>query len=255
MLHRSLGSRRVPLNEAVETIGLIAGNGTFPLVFAREARRGGFRVVAVAHRGETDEALESEVDSLVWVRVGQLGKMLRGMRRQGVDRAVMAGGIDKVRSLGSLRPDLRGVLFLRRARAMGDDAILGQLAREFERCGIEIVPSTSLLTELLTPAGPIAGPAVDDRIRRDVRIGCELLGALGPHDVGQGVVVERGVVLAVEAIEGTDALIRRAAELGKGWCGRSQDGQERTGHAFRRAGRGSDYDREHGRGRSGCTGV
>ena len=206
----------MPLSETLETIGLIAGNGTFPLVFAREARRRGFRVVAIAHRGETEEALESEVDSLVWVRVGQLGKMLRGMRRQGVSRAVMAGGIDKARSLGSLRPDLRGVLFLRRVRAKGDDAILRQLAREFERNGIEIVPSTFFLEELMTTPGQIAGPRIDDRVLRDIRLGCAVLGALGPHDVGQGVVVEQGVVLAVEAIEGTDALIRRAGELGNG---------------------------------------
>ncbi|MFT4572169.1 MAG: DUF1009 family protein [Hyphomicrobiaceae bacterium] len=200
----------------METIGLIAGNGTFPLLFAAEARRRGYRVAAVAHRGETPEAIEAEVDTLVWVKVGQLGKMLRTFKKAGVARAVMAGGINKVRSLSSVRPDLRGVLFLRRAVGMGDDSLLRQLAAEFEGEGIQIVPSTLFLERMLARTGTMAGPEPSADALRDIELGRRVLSATGTLDVGQGVVVERGLVLAIEAIEGTDAAVTRAGALGRG---------------------------------------
>jgi DUF1009 family protein len=203
---------------AQKTIGLIAGNGRFPLIFAREARSRGHRITAVAHRGETDEAIEKEVDELVWVRVGQLGKMIRTLKKAGVERAVMAGGIDKVRSLTQLRPDLRGMLFLRHAitTGHGDDAILRALADELEGEGIHVVPSTIFLESLLATPGRIAGPKPSSQALADVKTGCRVLDALGDVDVGQSVVVEHGVVLAVEAVEGTDEAVRRAGRLGRG---------------------------------------
>jgi DUF1009 family protein len=200
----------------MEKIGLIAGNGSFPLIFAREARARGLRVVATAHRGETDEAIEDLVDEIVWIRVGQLGRMIEAFKRAGVERAVMAGGIDKASSLLSLRPDWRGMQLLRRAVGMGDDALLRGLADELARDGIEIVPSTLFLERLVARRGRLAGPRLDAGAREDVRLGCRVLEAVGSLDVGQGVVVENGVVLAIEAIEGTDAAIRRGAGLGRG---------------------------------------
>ncbi|HEY2775653.1 MAG TPA: UDP-2,3-diacylglucosamine diphosphatase LpxI [Candidatus Binatia bacterium] len=204
---------------APETIGLIAGNGSFPLMFAREARARGLRVAAVAHRGETDEAIEGEVDELVWVRVGQLGHLIRALRKAGASRAVMAGGIDKIRSLSQIRPDLRGMLFLRRAiRAggHGDDALLRALATELEKERIEVVPSTLFLERLLATPGRLAGPKPSSQALADVRTGCRVLEAIGSVDVGQSVIVERGVVLAVEAVEGTDEAVKRAGKLGRG---------------------------------------
>lgn len=204
---------------AGEAVGLIAGNGRFPLLFTREARSRGVRVVAVAHRGETDEALEHEADEITWVRVGQLGRMLRALRRAGVKRAVMAGGIDKVRSLTQIRPDLRGMLFLRRtlaAGSRGDDRLLRALADEIEGDGIAVVSSTLFLEHMVATAGAIAGPRPSAQVLADVRAGCRVLAALGDVDVGQSVVVEKGVVLAVEAVEGTDEAIRRAGRLGRG---------------------------------------
>lgn len=212
------GSPKAP-DASREAVGLIAGNGRFPLLLAREARARGVRVVAVAHRGETEEAIEREVDEVTWVRVGQLGKTLRTLRRAGVRRAVLAGGIDKVRSLTQVRPDLRGMLFLRRtlgAGSGGDDRLLRALADEIEGEGIAVVSSTVFLPHLVAPAGAIAGPRPSAQALADVRAGCRVLAALGDVDVGQGVVVERGVVLAVEAVEGTDEAIRRAGHLGRG---------------------------------------
>lgn len=200
----------------MERIGLIAGNGTFPLLFAREARARGVEVVAVAHRGETLPELDRELTRVTWIRVGQVGRMIRTFKRGGVSRVVMCGGINKVKSLAALRPDLRGMRLLARVGSKGDDAILRGLAEEMARCGIEIVPSTIFLERIVVGLGPIAGPPIDDLIRADIALGARVLKATGQLDVGQGVVVEAGVVLAIEAIEGTDAAVRRAADLGRG---------------------------------------
>ncbi len=200
----------------METIGLIAGNGGFPLLFARAARTHGFSVVAVAHRGETDEAIAAEVDHLVWIRVGQIGRAIRAFRRAGVERAVLAGGVNKARSMLSFRPDLRALRLLRQAVRRGDDALLRAFAAEFEREGIRIVPSTLFLDEIVAGCGRIVGPEPDRQARSDIEIGRRVLSAVGSLDIGQCVVVERGVVLAIEAIEGTDETIRRGAALGSG---------------------------------------
>jgi DUF1009 family protein len=200
----------------MEKIGLIAGNGIFPVLFAREARARGYRVVAVAHVGESRGEIDGAADSVDWIRVGQIARMIRVFRREGVRRAVMAGGIDKVRSLSRVRPDWRAVRLLGRTLARGDDELLRGLADELAGDGIEIVPCTMFLERLLFPAGLLAGPALASRAHDDIRLGCRVLAALGAVDVGQSVVVEGGVVLAVEAIEGTDETIRRAGALGRG---------------------------------------
>lgn len=200
----------------MEKIGLIAGNGIFPVLFAREARARGYRVVAVAHVGESRPEIDQAADSVDWIRVGQIAKLVGVFRRAGVRRAVMAGGIDKVRSLSRVRPDWRAVRLLGRTLVRGDDALLRGLADELATDGIEIVPCTTFLERLLFPAGLVAGPAPQPDVLDDIRLGCRVLAALGPLDVGQSVVVEGGVVLAIEAIEGTDEAIRRAGALGRG---------------------------------------
>ncbi|MBC8293658.1 MAG: UDP-2,3-diacylglucosamine diphosphatase LpxI [Proteobacteria bacterium] len=200
----------------MERLGLIAGNGNFPLLFAREASSRGCAVTAVAHRDETDPALAALVDDLSWIRVGQVGRMINCFKQAGVSRAVMVGGINKVRSLASLRPDWRGLRLIAGAAGRGDDALLRALAAELEGEGIEVVSSTLFLDRLLVEAGHVTGPLPSPELLADIRVGCKVLAALGELDVGQSVVVEDGVVLAVEAIEGTDAAARRAGELGRG---------------------------------------
>lgn len=170
----------------------------------------------MAHEGETRSELAAEVDELSWVRVGQLSRTIRAFKGWGVTQAVMAGGIDKAGSLWRLRPDWRALKLLNRIRSRGDDAILRGIAAEFERDGIAIVPSTTFLENILVSPGILAGPAPSPAEREDIRTGVRVLGALGTLDIGQGVVVEQGVVLAVEAIEGTDAAIRRSGGLGRG---------------------------------------
>ena len=199
-----------------ERIGLIAGNGRFPLVFAAAARAEGVEVVAVAHRGETPEEIATFAHELTWVRVGELGKIIRVFKRAGVRRAVMAGGIRKPRHLADLRPDFRGAAFLAKTRSLKDDVLLRGIAAELERDGITIVESTLFCGSLVPRACTLTRVAPRAREWEDVRFGFQVAKDIGRWDIGQSVVVKGGAVLAVEGIEGTDQAIRRGGELGRG---------------------------------------
>ena len=196
-----------------DTIGLIAGNGAFPRLFAKAAKERGLRVVAVAMRGETDPAIADEVDVLTWVRVGQLGKMIRALKREGVQRAAMAGGVRKTRLFEGVRPDFTAVKVLARCALKNDDGMLRAVAAEYERAGIEIVDSTLYMPESLSPSGPLTGQVPSKAQKKDLLFGYKIAREIGLLDIGQTVIVRDGAVVALEAIEGTDACIRRAGEL------------------------------------------
>lgn len=197
-----------------ERIGLIAGNGTLPFLFAREAKRRGLSVVCVAHRDDADPALAAEVESFTWVRVGQVGKILKHLQSRGVTRAVMAGGIGHVRALTSARPDLGALKIIAGLRTFRDDALLRAVAGYFEAGGVRIESPTSWLNEVMAPVGLIAGPRPGAGQQADLALGWEIAGLLGQADVGQTVVVKGGHVLALEAVEGTDEAILRGGRLG-----------------------------------------
>lgn len=197
-----------------DSIGLVAGNGRFPLLFAESARKLGHRVVAIAHRGETDPALEELVASLHWVKLGQLGKIIEALKSEGVSRAVWAGGIDKKRIFHA-RPDLRGLKLLAKLTARGDDAILRALASEFEREGIEIVAPTDYMPERMAARGPMGKLKPNGAQDEDIALALGVARSVGRVDVGQTVVIKEGIVVAVEAIEGTDECIRRGGALAK----------------------------------------
>lgn len=196
-----------------EKIGLIAGKSDFPLIFAQSARQQGLEVIAAAHRGETDPRLEPLVSSIQWVSVGQLSKIIKYFKKSGVSRAVMAGGITKGRLFTHLRPDLRAIKLLSRMKHVGDDGILRGVAAELESEGIAIVSPTPYLSELLVPVGVISRRTPTPAEMRDITFGSEIAKEIGRLDIGQCVVVRRQAVLAVEAIDGTDATIRRGGLL------------------------------------------
>jgi len=196
-------------------MGLVAGNGCFPLEFARAVRASGRRVVAVAHTGETDPALEREVDAIEWVRVGQLGHALDALKRFEVADAVMLGGITKTSFFAGARPDLRGLMVIAGVAVRSDDNLLRAIADEYAREGIEIVSSLPWLGALRAPAGVLGRVQPDAEQLADVRYGFELARNLGRFDVGQTVVVKDRAPLALEAIEGTDACVARGGALAK----------------------------------------
>ncbi len=200
----------------MERIGLIAGNGRLPFLFAAAAREKGLEVVVVAHRGEVDPTLAAEVASFTWVRLGQVDGILRAFRDAGVTRAAMAGGIGRVRAFTEARPDLGALRILSRLRSVRDDALLRAVADYFESHGVTIIAPTDFLAQALCPEGLLAGPRLDPIQEKDVALGREVATLLGQADVGQTVVVRQGHVLALEAVEGTDEAIRRGAKYGGG---------------------------------------
>ena len=197
-------------------LGIIAGNGRFPLLVAQEARKQGCWVVAVAHQGETLPELEPLVDEVEWIRVGQIGRMITRFQRAGVREVVMAGGITKTRLFTEVRPDLRALTLLAKLRAKDDDAILRGLAGELERAGLRVCDSVQYLQSLLATDGPMTAKRPTAQEQEDIRYGWGVAKEMGRLGIGQCIVVKRKVVLAVEATEGTDETIRRGGRLAHG---------------------------------------
>jgi len=195
-------------------LGLIAGNGRFPLLFAEAAKAEGVEIVAVAHEGETPEEIGALVPTLTWVRVGELGKMIATFQRAGVTQAVMAGGISKAGAFAHFHPDERGMAFISQLSSLKDDVILRGVAQELESEGIAIVESTRFLLSLIPNEGTLTATEPDAQQWDDVRFGFTVAKEIGRWDIGQSVVVKRGTVLAVEGVEGTTAAIRRGGTLG-----------------------------------------
>jgi len=198
------------------TLGLIAGNGQYPHTVLRAARKAGVsRVVVAAFENETDPSLAREADLTEWLRVGQLGRLLKFFRHAGVTDAIMAGQIAP-KNLFDLRPDLRALLLLGKLKLRHAESIFGAIADEMARDGITLLPATTFLEDLLPPTGPVCGPLPNAKQLADIEFGFRMAKEMSRLDVGQTVVVKRGTVLAVEAFEGTDECIRRGGALGKG---------------------------------------
>jgi len=207
---RDVGPPREP-----DTVGIISGGGQFPLLVARAARARGCRVVAVAHEGETDPALAEHVDEIVWIRLGQLGRLISSLKKLGAQKALMAGTIAKHRMFGRLRPDLKGLAVMSRMAVFHDDGILRAVSRELEREGVLIVPSTVYLPELIAPRGVLTRRRPTRSEAADIRFGRDMARELGRLDIGQCVVVRDKTVIALEAMEGTDETIRRGGRLAR----------------------------------------
>jgi UDP-2,3-diacylglucosamine hydrolase len=194
-------------------IGIVAGGGQFPLLFAQAARREGRQVVVVAHEGESRPDLATAADRLYWVKLGQLGKIIKHFKSEGVGEAVFLGTITKTRIFRDIRPDWRGLSLWRQIRVRQDDAILRAIAGELEKEGIRVRESTLYLQQLLFPQGVLtARKPTADQIE-DIKLGWQVARAIGSLDIGQCVVVRDRTVLAVEAIEGTDAAVERGGRL------------------------------------------
>jgi len=201
------------MNTALESLGLIAGNRTLPLEFARQARASGVRrLVAVAFEGETDPALASLVDEIVWLKVGQLSKMIGAFTQRGVKQCVMAGQIAP-RNLYDIRPDLRAMAVLLRLKHKNAQTIFGAISDELKKEGVELVDATPWLKPLMPGAGFHLGPKLSSGQRADTEFGFSIAKDISRLEIGQTVVVKNGTVLAVEGFEGTDKCLARGGEL------------------------------------------
>ena len=199
-----------------DRIGLIAGGGQFPLIFARKARAKGYGVYAAAYVNEADPRLAEIVDAVEWLHLGQVKRLIRFLKSHEVQATVMMGAIRKTRMFTDVRPDMKAIALIAGMKHTHDDALLRAFAKTLEKEGIQVASATFLLPELLAAEGCWTRRRPNRSERADIDIGLKLAREIGRLDIGQCVVVGGGTVLAVEAVEGTDAAIRRGAEFGDG---------------------------------------
>ena len=196
--------------------GLIAGNGQFPFLVAEGARKAGTPLAVVAIKEETDPSIDRVADKLTWVGIGQLGKMISFFKDQGVTHAVMAGQVKHVQIFSSALPDLRMVKMLWNLPRRNTDALIGGVANELAKEGIELIDSTYFIKDMLAPEGVLTKRKPSDTERENVEYGLHIADEIARLDLGQTIVVRAKACVAIEAMEGTDATIRRAGELANG---------------------------------------
>ena len=197
-------------------IGLIAGSGQFPIIFSKEARARGFSVHAAAYLNEADPELKNHVDALEWLHLGQVKRLIRFFKQNDIQQAVMLGAIRKTRMFTDVKPDMKAIGLIAGMRHTHDDGILRAFARLLESEGIRIESSTFLLPDLLAPVGCWTRRKPSRAEMADIKVGWAMAKEIGRLDIGQCVVVGGGSILAVEAIDGTDATILRGGKLGRG---------------------------------------
>jgi DUF1009 family protein len=201
------------VNLALDHCGIIAGSRSLPLLFAKQARALGVkRLVAVAFENETDPALVSLVDDVVWLRVGQLSKLISAFTDRGIQRCVMLGQIAP-KNLFDLRPDLRAMSVMLRLKEKNAHTIFGAIADELGKDGVELIEASPWLEPLMPGVGFRLGAELSDAQSEDVRFGFRVAKEVSRLEIGQLVVVKNGTVLAVEGFEGTDKCLARGGEL------------------------------------------
>jgi DUF1009 family protein len=196
-----------------DPLGLIAGNGRFPFLVAAAARRKGRRVVAVAIREEASAELAPLVDEIHWVGLGQLGRCVEALRESGVREAVMAGQVQHRRLFDGITPDLKLMGVLARLAFKSTDNLIGGIADVLEREGIRLLSSVALLSEHMASSGSMTARAPSRSERRDIDYGRKIARVLAGMDLGQTVVVKDRAAVALEAMEGTDEVVRRAGRI------------------------------------------
>lgn len=195
-------------------LGLIAGRGAYPLLLAESARKQGVqRLFVVAFKQETDPAIARLADEVHWLNFGQLEAMLEAFRRAGITQAVMAGQITPTH-LFRLRPDRRALKILASLPARNAHTIFGAVSSELQTAGVKLLPAYLFMEHAMPSPGRLSARAPNDREQRDIELGWRVAKAVSGLEIGQTVAVKEGVILAVEAFEGTDATLLRAGELG-----------------------------------------
>jgi UDP-2,3-diacylglucosamine hydrolase len=198
----------------MERIGLIAGNGTFPLLVLDAARARGFDVVVAAIKEEASPEIESRgAVSVHWLSVGELSKLIETFQREGVRRAIMAGQVKHKQIFSAIRPDWRLAKLLLSLTTRNTDSLLAAVAKVLADEGIILESSTALLEPLLVKSGVFTRRAPAEQERKNIEYGRVVALALTKHDIGQTVVIAESACVAVEAMEGTDATIERAGEI------------------------------------------
>lgn len=193
--------------------GLIAGNGKFPLLVAEGARRAGDSLAVAAIYEETDPSIERLADRVEWIGIGQLGKMIRFFKDEGVEKAIMAGQVRHVQLFSRAVPDARMLKLLLKLPRRNTDSLIGAVANELSTEGIELIDSTYFLQDQVPQMGTLTNRHPDAREQADIEYALEIAREVARLDLGQTIVVRSKACVAIEAMEGTDAAIRRAGQL------------------------------------------
>ncbi|HSM87246.1 MAG TPA: UDP-2,3-diacylglucosamine diphosphatase LpxI [Candidatus Limnocylindrales bacterium] len=197
-----------------QKLGLIAGNGSFPLLLLDAARAQGAQVVVAAIREETSPLIEQRGAAAVhWMSLGELSKLIETFKKEGVHTAIMAGQVKHKQIFSSIRPDWRLAKVLFSLGTRNTDSLIGAVARVLEDEGIHLISSTSYLEPLLAKAGVLTRRAPSDSETKNIEYGRQVARHLARFDIGQTVVIAEAACVAVEAMEGTDATILRAGEI------------------------------------------
>ena len=199
----------------LHALGIIAGNGVYPRLLADGARKAGVKkIVAAAFTGETDPTLEHHVELVEWMRVGQLGRLLKFFRSQDIHHAIMAGQIAP-KNLFDLRPDLKALMLLGKLKERNAESIFAAIADELAKVEVDLLPATTFLEDSLARPGLIAGPKLSPRQEHDVELGWDIAKEIARLDIGQTIVIKNGTIVAVEALEGTNEAIKRGGTLAR----------------------------------------
>ncbi|MEA1969448.1 MAG: UDP-2,3-diacylglucosamine diphosphatase LpxI [Thermodesulfobacteriota bacterium] len=196
-------------------IGLIAGGGQFPLLFAKAAEQKGYQVHAAAYVNEAAKEIQEHVTSVEWLHLGQVGRLVKFFKKLNITEAVMLGTVQKTRIFTDIKPDLKAMAFIAKMGHTHDDSVLTLFANLLEKEGVLIKPSTFLLPELISQKGCWTKRKPGKTEKKDIAAGWRIAKAIGRLDIGQCIVLGNGTVLAVEAADGTDATIRRGGALAK----------------------------------------
>ena len=202
--------------ESSSKFGLIAGNGKFPFLVLEAARSQGIDMVVAAIKEETFPEIEQHAKSVYWMSLGQLGKLIKTFKAEGVNQAIMAGQVKHKQIFSSIVPDLKMLQLLASLAIKNTDSLIGAVAKMLEDEGIHLMDSTLFLRPLLPEPGLLTARAPSEEERRDLDYGYKVARELGRLDLGQSVAVADGACVAVEAMEGTDAVMERAASLVNG---------------------------------------
>ena len=208
---------RPPATDHPGRLGLIAGNGRFPLLVLDAARARGHEVIVAAIQEETFPEIEQHGAAAVhWMSLGELSRLIETFKREGVTRAIMAGQVKHKQIFSSIKPDWRLAKLLLSLSKRNTDSLIGAVAKVLADEGITLLDSTSFLEPLLARAGVLTKRAPDEEEQKNIAYGRAVARHLAQYDIGQTVVIAESACVAVEAMEGTDAAIQRAGEIMRG---------------------------------------
>jgi len=213
LLNLSVTPKEVLLNKIkTDKLGLIAGWGEFPQLVAKQAREQGIEVVAIAFSEETGKIIEKNVDKVYWISLGQLGKIIKIFKQENIKQAVMAGLIKHKKLFSNLKLDILAITLLAKLKDKRADSILRAVADTLAKAGIELISALPLLTDYLPSQGLLTNTTLKKKEIEDIKFGYHIAKHIAAEDIGQTVVVKNGAVIAVEAMEGTDACILRSSK-------------------------------------------